>query len=252
VARWNGLELRLGFAPQQINYQPCVHSLDLDKTIQPLLGRPLVLASRTVVLDPGHGGTDSGTRSVLGGAHEKDYTLDWALRVRKLLLDQGWNVLLTRTTDVDVALSNRVAFATERHAALFVSLHFNSAAPNQSESGLETYCLTPAGMASSLLRDASEDISQSFPNNAFDAENIAFGVRVHRSLLQVNGQQDRGVRRARFLTVLRGQQCPAVLVEGGYLSNPQEARQIADPAHRQKLAEAIARALPSHELRVQQ
>jgi N-acetylmuramoyl-L-alanine amidase len=51
------------------------------------------------------------------------------------------------------------------------------------------------------------------------------------------------VRRARFLSVLRGQQCPAVLLEGGYLSNSKEARQIADPAHRQKLAEAVAKAL---------
>ena len=66
---------------------------------------------------------------------------------------------------------------------------------------------------------------------------------MHRALLQVNGRHDRGVRRARFLGVLRGQRCPAVLVEGGYLSNPQEARRIADPAYRQKLAEAVAQAL---------
>jgi hypothetical protein len=61
--------------------------------------------------------------------------------------------------------------------------------------------------------------------------------------LQVNGRRDRGVRRARFLGVLRGQRCPAILVEGGYLSNPQEARRVADPAYRQKLAEAVAQAL---------
>lgn len=251
VARWNGLELRLGFAPQQINFHPFVHSLDLDKTIQPLLEWTPSLASSIIVIDPGHGGADCGARSVLGDACEKEYTLDWALRLRRLLIEQGWNVLVTRTADTEMALSDRVSFASQRSAALFLSLHFNSAAPNQTEAGLETYCLTPAGMTSSLFRDAAEDISQAFPNNAFDAANIALAVRLHRSLLEVAGQQDRGVRRARFPAVLRGQQCPAVLIEGGYLSNPQEARQIADPAHRQKLAEAVAGALRRNEMRVQ-
>jgi hypothetical protein len=62
-------------------------------------------------------------------------------------------------------------------------------------------------------------------------------------VLSVNGHADRGVRRARFLGVLQGQNRPAVLVEGGYLSNPQEAQRIADPAYRQRLAEALAKAL---------
>jgi N-acetylmuramoyl-L-alanine amidase len=66
---------------------------------------------------------------------------------------------------------------------------------------------------------------------------------VHRTLLHVNGRLDRGVRRARYLGVLRGQNRPAILVEGGYLSNPREARRIADPAYRQQLAEVVAQAL---------
>jgi N-acetylmuramoyl-L-alanine amidase len=68
-------------------------------------------------------------------------------------------------------------------------------------------------------------------------------MRIQRTLLKVTGAKDHGVRRARFMTVLRGQNRPAVLVEGGYLSNPREARRIADPAYRQKLAEAVAAAL---------
>jgi N-acetylmuramoyl-L-alanine amidase len=66
---------------------------------------------------------------------------------------------------------------------------------------------------------------------------------VQRSLLKISGAKDHGVRRARFMTVIRGQNCPAILVEGGYLSNPREARRIADPSYRQKLAEAVAAAL---------
>jgi hypothetical protein len=126
---------------------------------------------------------------------------------------------------------------------LFLSLHFNSAAPNESEAGLETYCLTPAGLPSNLTRGVGEETATAFPNNAFDAQNLWLALSIQRALLQVNGHNDRGVRRARFPGVLRNQERPAVLIEGGYLSNPTEARRISDPSYRQKLAEALARAL---------
>ena len=103
--------------------------------------------------------------------------------------------------------------------------------------------MTPRGMLSSLTRGYEDDPSRVFPNNSFDGQNLQYAVRLHRALLAVNGSQDRGVSRARFMTVLRDQNRPAVLIEGGYLSNPREAEHIADPAYRQKLAEAVARAL---------
>jgi N-acetylmuramoyl-L-alanine amidase len=98
-------------------------------------------------------------------------------------------------------------------------------------------------MPSTITRGYHDDLALAFPNNAFDAENLRVALQVHRALLQVNGRHDRGVRRARYLSVLRGQNRPAILIEGGYLSNPLEARRIADPAYRQKLAEAVAGAL---------
>jgi N-acetylmuramoyl-L-alanine amidase len=196
-----------------------------------------------IVIDPGHGGANPGTKSVLGDHYEKEFTLDWALRLQSLLVANNCKTFLTRSNDTDLALSNRVASAAEHKADLFLSLHFNSAAPNEVEAGLETYCLTPVGMPSSLTRGFQDEIRLTFPNNAFDVQNLFLALRVHRALLQVNGRHDRGVRRARFPGVLRGQQRPAILVEGGYLSNPREARLIADPAYRQKLAEAVARAL---------
>ena len=98
-------------------------------------------------------------------------------------------------------------------------------------------------MPSTITRGYYDDPALSFPNNAFDTQNLQVAVQVHRELLQVNGRHDRGLRRARYLGVLRGQNRPAILVEGGYLSNPHEARLIADPAYRQKLAEAVAKAL---------
>ena len=246
VAHWDGLEVRLAFAPQIMGGQPCIHRLDLRKTIQPLvLDAPMsfLRTDLTIVIDPGHGGEDSGATSVLGYGYEKEFTLDWARRLGSLLATNGWRVFFTRTEDVDLSISSRLAFAEAHQASVFLSLHFNSSAPNNQQAGLETYCLTPTGMPSTLTRGFGDDLGLAFPNNTFDAQNLQFALRVHRALLQVNGKRDRGIRRARFLGVLRGQHCPAILVEGGYLSNPQEARRIADPGYRQKLAEAVAQAL---------
>ena len=81
------------------------------------------------------------------------------------------------------------------------------------------------------------------PNNAFDEQNVQLASRIHGALLRSTGTTDRGVRRARFMAVLRGQHRPAVLIEGGYLSNPAEARRIASPDYRQELAEGVAKAL---------
>jgi N-acetylmuramoyl-L-alanine amidase len=245
TAFWDRLDVRLGFAPQQIGDQIYLHPLDVEKTLEPL-SRGLTVAtspSRVVVIDPGHGGVNPGTRSVVDGRNEKEFTLDWAKRLAPLLAQQGWQVFLTRTNDVDVSLPDRVGVAEKYRADLFLSLHFNSAGEGREQAGLESYCLTPAGLPSSLTRGYDDDLRQVFPNNAHDADNLRYAVRVQRSLLQVNGNNDRGVRRARFLGVLRGQQRPAVLIEGGYLSNPQEARRIADPQYRQKMAEAVAKAL---------
>ncbi|HLH52024.1 MAG TPA: N-acetylmuramoyl-L-alanine amidase [Verrucomicrobiae bacterium] len=248
LAQWEGTEVRLGFAPQLIDGRPYVHTLDLNKTILPLLQGepgPLLRSSPVIVIDPGHGGENSGTRSVLGNRYEKDFTLDWAMRLQAALAANHCRVFLTRSNDTDLALSNRVAFAAEHNADLFISLHFNSAAPNEKEAGLETYCLTPAGMPSNLTRGYADELLQTFPNNAFDTQNLLLALKVHKALLQVNGHRDRGIRHARFPGVLRGQQRPAILVEGGYLSNPQEARQISDPSYRQRLAEAVARGVLS-------
>jgi N-acetylmuramoyl-L-alanine amidase len=180
---------------------------------------------------------------VANGHFEKEFTLDLARRLQALLAADGWTVLLTRTSDVYVSLPNRVAFAEQHKAGLFISLHFNSSFPDRQEAGLETYCLTPHGMRSTLTRGFADNPSLTFPNNNFDAENLEFAASVHREVLKINGHLDRGLRRARFLGVLQGQNRPAFLVEGGYISNPTEARKIADPAYRQKLAEAIAHAL---------
>ena len=137
----------------------------------------------------------------------------------------------------------RVATADRVKADLFLSLHFNSGLPNRALAGVETYCLTPVGMPSSLIRDYEDNFQHAFPNNSYDEQNFQLACRLHHFVVQGVCGADRGVRRARFMGVLRGQNRPAVLIEAGYLSNASEAKRIISPEYRQKLAEAVAGAL---------
>jgi N-acetylmuramoyl-L-alanine amidase len=245
-ATWNGIQINLGFEPQIIDGQIFLHELDLQKNLEPLLCAPPIsfpLTNRVIVIDPGHGGNNFGTVSVLDGRFEKEFTLDWAKRLKPLLETNGWQVFLTRTSDVYVTNFDRVIFAEAHHADLFISLHFNSTADrDKNTGGLETYCITPTGMPSTLTRNFADPWFENLPNNHFDAQNLQLAVHVQNAL-RVTGLEDRGVRRSRFDTVLRGQNRPAILIEGGYLSNPREAALIESPEYRQKLAEALANAL---------
>jgi N-acetylmuramoyl-L-alanine amidase len=244
-AAWNDTVVNLGFAPEFIDDQIFVHGLDLQKNIEPLLfGPPLTFGNRIIVIDPGHGGSNVGTHSVLNGRFEKEYTLDWAKRLAPLLESNGWKVFLTRSSDTTVSNLDRVTFAETHRADLFISLHFNSTPDrDRKPGGLETYCITPTGMPSTLTRGFPDVWSQVFPNNAFDAQNLQLAVRIQSALSRATGIEDRGVSHSRFDTVLRGQHRPAILIEGGFMSNPHEARLIENPEFRQKLAEAVADAL---------
>lgn len=244
-ATWHGMEILLGFAPEFIDGQVFVHALDLKKNLEPLLlGSPLTFGSnRVAVIDPGHGGSNTGTHNLTDGRFEKEFTLDWAKHIRPLLEKEGWKVYLTRTNDTQVSLSDRVAFANQHHASVFISLHFNSAAPSTTQSGIETYCLTPTGMPSTLTRGYSDVWTDHYPGNDHDAGNLKLAIRLQSALLHATGEEDRGIRRARFMSVLQGQKCPAVLIEGGFLSNPEQAKKIETPAFQQKLAEGVAAAL---------
>jgi N-acetylmuramoyl-L-alanine amidase len=248
-ANWNGVELLLGFAPEFIDGQLFAHGLDLQKNLQPLLCAPPLTfdSNRVIVIDPGHGGGNTGTKSVRDGRFEKEFTLDLAKRVKPLLEQEGWTVFLTRTNDTETTLPDRIAFAEAHHAGVFISLHFNSAAPDTQQSGLETYCLTPTGMPSNLTRGYDDTVSQNFPDNHYDDQNLQLAMRLQSALLHASGEEDRGVRRARFMGVLSGQHQPAILIEGGYLSNPHEAEKIESAEFRQKLAEAVAAALRQSE-----
>ncbi len=241
--RFAGVANFFGFDPVLREGAVWIHPLDVEKNLVPLTRSKPAFTARSVVIDPGHGGINAGTRAITGNRFEKDFTLDWAVRLKALLEAKGWTVFLTRTNDTDVSLSQRVDMSEASKAALFISLHFNSAFPNQKPTGLETYCLTPTGMPSNLVRQYADDPAGRFPNNQFDEDNVRLAMRVQRSLLASTGALDRGVRRARFMDVLRWQNRPAILIEGGYLSNPEDARKISTPVYRQKLAAGVAKAL---------
>ncbi len=244
-ATWNGVIFNLGFAPQLIDGDIYLDELDLQKNLASLLCEPPLTfnATRVIVIDPGHGGSNTGTRSVLDGRFEKEFTLDTALRLKPLLETNGWTVLLVRSSDKYIANSNRVTFATERHADLYISLHFNSAAPDTKQAGLETYCFTPTGMPSTMTRNYSDPWSEKSTSNDFDAQSLQLAVKLQSTIAEATGMKDRGIRHVRYIRVLQDQQCPAVLIENGYLSNPAEAKLIESGDYRQKLAEAIALAL---------
>ncbi len=136
-------------------------------------------------------------------------------------------------------------------ADLFISLHWNSAGQGGSEvKGVETYCLTPAGAPSSNTgNDASG--AETRAGNRFNAENLYLAYVLQRSLMRELGVEDRGVHRARF-AVLCPSVMPAVLIEGGYMSNPAESKKIYDAGYRRQMAKAIVNGVQSYKRQVEE
>ena len=219
--------------------------IDVAKIVEPVLRPNKIRGAKeidTVVLDPGHGGEDSGTSGPWG--NEKTFALDVALTAREQLLRAGFKVEMTRSTDKTVALEERVAFANQFPTAVFISIHFNSA---RGGSGVESYVLAPAGVPSNASTEdhPSSAETEFLQGNAQDAANIALTAAVHASILSKVSVFDRGVRHARF-HVLRDITIPAVLVEAGFLNDRVEGAQIATAAYRQKLGQAMAAAVSNY------
>jgi N-acetylmuramoyl-L-alanine amidase len=224
---------------------PCISRLDLAASIQPILfpktnsvEKPLT----TICLDPGHGGKDTG--GIFGKYMEKHYTLPLAEELAQRLKAAGFKMLLTRTNDTYIELENRPALANREKADLFISLHFNIGPPGQAR-GVEVYCLSPAE-ASSTNDKARQGDTASLPGNQQDAQNILLAYQLQKSLVTSLGVEDRGMRRARF-EVLRSAKMPAVLIEGGFLSDSGEQKKIADPKYRTQLAAAIVRGVLNYQ-----
>ncbi|MBC7324276.1 MAG: N-acetylmuramoyl-L-alanine amidase [Moorella sp. (in: Bacteria)] len=170
-------------------------------------------------IDPGHGGSDPGAVAA-GGLQEKAVTLAVGLVLQQLLQGAGIAVVMSRTFDQDVSLADRAALFNREQVDLVISLHVNSAdtpAPNY----VSTFILAPGGQAEKIAR------------------------LLQPELVAATAWSDGGVREANFY-ILRETEAPAVLVEMGFISNPETATQLATPAVQQSLARAVFRGLAAY------
>jgi N-acetylmuramoyl-L-alanine amidase len=210
-------------------------------------------AKPLVVLDPGHGGTNTGTRGA--GLHEKQVTLTLANQVAAQLRARGIDVELTRTADRTLTLRQRVALADTRAADVFVSIHCN-ASPTRTQRGFETFVLSPRAIdidGRALRADTTTPRPGVDPDVALVLDDVERGAtqweaadlaaRIQAELRDRRGKDgDRGVRQA-IHHVLLGATMPAVLVEVGFLDHPIEGKQLANAAVQAQIAEALANAI---------
>lgn len=183
-------------------------------------GLPVVPRDRfKVVIDPGHGGPDPGAVGI-GGLRETDVVLDVSLQLARLLQARGVQVLMTRTSEVDVDLPPRVSLANSSGADAFISLHANALSMARPDvNGIESFYFADAGTSarSKLLAEA-----------------------LQRQMMAISpGTPDRGVRTARFF-VIRRTTMPSTLVEMGFVTGRVDASRLADPDYRRRMALALA------------
>ncbi len=226
------------------------------------LVRALGLKIGRIVIDPGHGGHDSGTLGA-DGIEEKDVVLDVALRLGKLLRDRlGAEIVYTRSDDTFVALEDRTALANKAQADLFLSIHANSS-PDESARGVETYYLnftTDQGalavasrenaVSDQSIHQLSDLVKKIAMKNKIE-ESREFAGDVEQGLyggLQAGnaGLKNRGVKKAPFV-VLIGANMPSVLAEISFVTNPRDARQLQRPEYRQRVAESLYKGVAKYE-----
>lgn len=177
--------------------------------------RPGPQGFRTVILDAGHGGHDSGAKSRWTGQMEKDAALDTVRRIRQELGGQ-FNVVMMRDGDYFIDLDERVRRANGYPDAVLVSMHYNHGGPFTR--GTETFYWR------------------------MDSYSLAKRIQKEMAAVAPDERNNRGLVRRR-IRLTRNPQIPCVLLEGGYMSHPSESRLIADPGYRQQLARAIARGI---------
>lgn len=239
----NNLKFILSYPAEDSGGEICISRMDLVKLIEPVM-RPSKIKNaepiETVVLDAGHGGHDTGAMSIYGP--EKAFALDTVLRAKALLQAAGFRVVLTRDGDYFVPLHDRTKIANQNRRALFISVHFNHGGMG---TGVEAYTLAPRGVPSMMSDGPSVSDLVECPGNARDAENMALATASHAALVIRTRMPDRGLKRARFV-VIRDIQIPGVLIEGGFQSNPYDAKMIASPLYRQMLAQSILQAVENY------
>ena len=230
----------------------------------------------TIVIDPGHGGSETGAIGP-SGIQEKALTLDLARSLAARLSRLGVQTVLTRNDDGNLKLDDRPAIANQNKADLFISIHLNSSL-GANAYGTETYFLSPQATDPRAARSADAEnappaagSTATAPNGAAapaaeqsDVELILWELAQSRHMAEsqrlanlIQGEfnqalqlKDRGVKQAPF-RVLVGAAMPAVLVELGFISNPDEEKKLQDPAYQDQLIEALARAVARYKAAVE-
>ena len=242
----NGARSWLCFPVIEQDGKLLVSRTDVAKTIEPLVRPhrvPNVGKVQTVVVDPGHGGYDKGQVSRYG--YEKDFALDVARKLRPLLLSKGLRVIMTREGDYFVPLEVRAQIANKARDSIFVSIHFNGSNDDRNATGFEIFSFTPRGAPSTSDGAVAPSALSVQPGSAVDAQSMALSACIYHSLLGHLPEYDRGIKRARF-AVLRLTKVPAVLIEGGFLTENGECKLIAQKDWRARLAHAIGVGIESY------
>ena len=196
-----------------------------------LPGRPEPI---TVVLDPGHGGQDSG--AMCGTMLEKDLTLDVALRAEMILRAGGFATALTRNEDRYVSLADRASLANRTRNSLFVSIHFNDDA-RAAATGVETYyAVQPAATLPFFF--AWFSFLQRVAPGPLTEKSEALAGFIQNALVEKTQAINRGVKPEQFY-VIAHVRAPAALVEGGFITNKSDVTKLATTDYRQKIAAAI-------------
>ncbi len=229
---------------------------------------PRPYARKVVVIDAGHGGPDRGMSGPIGSPTwftEKDVVLSVAKKLEAVLRARGFDVLMTRTTDTLIALSDRGRIANSNHGDVFISIHCNAPGSNTAkgarERGFETYFLAEAKTEDERRVQDMENESVKFETgaNAPKGDPLNFIITdmaqnehlressdlaqtIQQGLIDVHPGPNRGVQQANF-AVLRGSYMPAVLVEIGFGSNQSEATYLSDQANQRALARNIAQSV---------
>lgn len=194
-------------------------------------------AAPSILIDPGHGGTDPGT--VAGGEYEKTWTLKVSAALADELRRRGWTVELTRSTDTFIPLPDRAALANGQPRLAFVSIHFNAGNPDAA--GVETYYAWPKNPEVMARVAAASEVPAGMALR--DDRGLLLAGALQSSICAATGSKDRGPRNDPGLAVLNRTQCPAVLVECGFLTNTAECDAIKTSAWREKLVRGLANGL---------
>lgn len=237
----NKVKIWLAFPITIIDNSPAIRNEDWMFSLTPLINN-VPHNVKTVILDPGHGGEHPGAKGQF--SIEKELNRKIADLTGEILRQKGYTVLFTRADDETVELDARAQAGC--FADIFVSIHCN-AAPNNKAEGIETFAITPKGAYNSNDSDHSipVDINDDAPGYNHCAESFALAYAIQKNLIRNTGATDRGAKRARF-HVLYFNPAPAVLVECGFLSNPQEEKLLNDSAYQMKIAQAIANGIDSY------